>query len=366
MLGIIDVTVGPDGTHLYTVSDQKDSIAVLTRNATTGVLTPAAGDAQCVAPGGKWAWPRDDNPPAQRDGFDCKTANPHSEYLNGISFSPDKAHAYVVGRPGMAAYTRNPATGALTMIAGKDGCTTYYETPGDVCTYAPNAKYTRRVWVRPDGKRAYAAVGESAGVMTWDRDAATGGLRPLKREAGCTAMRSFGVRYYHACAQARHLAGAWFAIGDPQGRHLYAGSLYDREIITFAIVRTTFSTDPVDFFVQEVGQTAAAKPVTVKNDGTNPMPIAGVSIGGADASSFAIASSTCTATLAVGASLHGGRDVHAEQEGVPQRDARHRLDGQRDEPGLGGAERDRHHHAGRPSGALAAAGRRGLRHRRRT
>ena len=306
MLGIIDITIGPGGTQLYTVSDQKDSIAVLTRNATTGALAPAAGDAQCVAPGGKWAWPKDDNPLANDTVFDCKTANPHSEYLNGISFSPDNAHAYVVGRPGMAAYTRNATTGALTMIAGKDGCTTYYETPGDVCHYNPNAKYTRRVWVRPDGKRAYAAIGESAGVMTWDRDPATGGLTPLKREAGCTAMRSFGVRHYHACAPARHLAGAWFAIGSPDGRHLYAGSLYDRELLTFAIVRTTFSTDPVDFFVQEVGQTAGARTVTVKNDGTNPMPIGGVSIGGADASSFAIASNTCTGTLAVGATCTVG------------------------------------------------------------
>ena len=119
-------------------------------------------------------------------------------------------------------------------------------------------------------------------------------------------MRSFGVRHYHACAPARHLAGAWFAIGSPHGRHLYAGSLYDRELITFAIVRTTFSTDPVDFFVQEVGQTAAARTVTVKNDGTNPMPIGGVSIGGADASSFAIASNTCTGTLAVGATCTVG------------------------------------------------------------
>ena len=95
-------------------------------------------------------------------------------------------------------------------------------------------------------------------------------------------------------------------IGSPDGRHLYAGSLYDHEIIAFAIVRTTFTPGPVDFFVQEVGQTAAAKTITVKNDGTNPMPIAGVSLGGADASSYAIASNTCTATLAVGATCTVG------------------------------------------------------------
>ena len=268
--------VGPGGTQLYTVSDQKDSIAVLTRNATTGELTPGAGDAQCVAPGGNGAWPNDDNPLLNEKIFDCKTANPHSEYLNGISFSPDGAHAYVAGRPGMAAYTRNAADRRADDDRRQGRAAPPTTRRRDACLYNPNAKYARRVWVRPDGKRAYAAIGESAGVMTWDRDPATGGLTPLKREAGCTAMRSFGVRYFHACAPARHLAGAWFAIGSPDGRHLYAGSLYDREIITFAIVRTTFSPDPVDFFVQEVGQTAAAKTVTVRNDGTDPMPIAGV------------------------------------------------------------------------------------------
>ena len=306
IFGIIDLTVGPGGTHVYTVSDQRDSIAVLTRNPTTGLLAPAAGDAQCVAPGGRWVWPDDRNPLVNEKVFDCKAANPHSEYLNGISFSPDGAQAYVAGRPGVAAYTRDAASGALTAIAGKDGCSTYYETLDDVCHYAPNAKYARRVWVRPDGKRAYAAVGESAGVMTWDRDPATGGLRPLKREAGCTAMRSFGVRYFHACAPARHLAGSWFAIGSPDGRHLYAGSLYDRELIAFGIVRTTFAPDPVDFFVQEVGQTAAARTVTVRNEGTEAMTISGVTLGGADATSYAIATNTCAGTLAAGAACTVG------------------------------------------------------------
>jgi 6-phosphogluconolactonase (cycloisomerase 2 family) len=306
MLGIIDITIGPGGNQLYTVSDQKDSIAVLTRNATTGLLAPAVGDAKCVAPGGKWYWPDDNNPLLTETSFDCKTANPHSEYLNGISFAPDGGSAYVAGRPGMAAYSRNAATGALTMVAGKDGCTTYYETDDDSCHYSPNAKYARRAWVRPDGKRVYAAIGESAGVMTWDRDAATGGLTPLKREAGCTAMQSYGVRYFHACALTRHLSGAWFAIGSPDGRHIYAGSLWDHEIISFAIVRTTFTPGPIDFFVQEVGQTAAAKTTTVRNDGTVPMPISSVSIGGADASSYAIASNTCTGTLAVNATCTVG------------------------------------------------------------
>ena len=163
----------------------------------------------------------------------------------------------------MAVYTRTAVDRRADHGRGQDGCTTYYETEDGSCPYTPNAKYARRAWVRPDGKRVYAAIGESAGVMTWDRDTATGGLKPLNREAGCTAMQSFGVRYYYACAPARHLAGAWFAVGSPDGQHFYAGSLYDREIISFAIVRTTFSADPVDFFVQEVGQTTAAKTVTV-------------------------------------------------------------------------------------------------------
>ncbi len=306
MLGIIDITVGPGGSQLYTVSDQRDSLAVLDRDATTGKLTPAAGDAQCVAPGGKWYWPDDKNPLLFEKTFDCKPANPHSEYLNGVSFAPNGLSAYVAGRPGVAVYTRSASTGSLTMVPGKTGCSTYYETDDDSCAYTPNSKYARRVWVRPDGKRAYAAVGESAGVMTWDRDAATGGLTPLQREAGCTAMQSFGVRYFHACEPTRHLAGAWFGIGSPDGRHFYAGSLWEKEIISFAIVRTTFTPGPIDFFVQEVGQTAAAKTTTVKNDGTTPMPISGVSIGGPDASSYAITSNTCSGTLAVGASCTVG------------------------------------------------------------
>ena len=301
MTGIIDLSVGPGGGQVYTVSDQKDSIAVLTRDATTGKLTFADDGTHCVAPGGKWGWPKDGNPLQNETTFDCRAANANSEYLNGISFSPDAANAYVAGRPGVAAYTRNTTTGALTQIAGTGGCSTYYQALEDACAFTPNSKYARRVWVRPDGKRAYAAVGESAGVMTWDRNTTTGALTPLQREAGCTAMQSFGVRYFHACAPARHLAGAWFGIGSPDGRHFYAGSLYDKELIAFGIVRTTFTPGPIDFFVQEVGQTAAAKSTTVRNEGTDPMPISGVTLGGPDASSYRITANSCTGTLAPGA-----------------------------------------------------------------
>ena len=124
MLGIIDITVGPGGNQLYTVSDQRGlDRGVHPRrhhrpaHARRGRRAVRGARRQVVlAETTTTRW-------STRTVFDCKTANPHSEYLNGISFSPNGASAYVAGRPGMAAYTRNAATGALTAVAGKDGCT---------------------------------------------------------------------------------------------------------------------------------------------------------------------------------------------------------------------------------------------------
>ena len=274
MLGIIDIRVGPGGTQLYTVSDQKDSIAVLTRDATTGssLRRPATRSASHLAASGTGR--RTTTRFLNEKSFDCKAGQPE--------LGVPQRHLVLARR--RQRLRRRPARHGLLHAQhhhrradagrGQGRLQHLLRDPAAPARTRRTRSTPAASWVRPDGKRAYAAVGESAGVMTWERNTTTGGADPAEREAGCTAMQSFGVRYYHACAPARHLAGAWFGIGSPDGRHFYAGSLYDRELISFAIVRTSFTPGPVDFFVQEVGQTAAAKTTTVRNEGTDPMPIA--------------------------------------------------------------------------------------------
>ena len=131
----------------------------------------------------------------------------------------------MAGRPGVAAYTRNATTGALTAIAGKDGCTTYYETLDDVL----------RLQAEREVRAArLGAPGRQARLRGDRRERGRDDVGPQPRHGRVDAAQPRGrlhrdavlrVRYFHACAPARHLAGAWFAIGSPDGRHLYAGSL---------------------------------------------------------------------------------------------------------------------------------------------
>ena len=311
---IIDLTVGPGGTHVYTVSDQHDSIAVLTRNATTGPAH-ARGGRRAVRGARRAAgyWPDDRNPLVNEKVFDCKTANPHSEYLNGISFSPDGAQRLRrrPARHGRLHAQRRDRRADRDRRQGRLHAPTT-RRPTTSATTHPNAKYARRVWVRPDGKRAYAAVGESAGVMTWDRDPATGGLR-----------RSSARRAAPRCAPSASATttraprrGTWPARGSRSaartaGTSTPARSTTARSSPSGSCARPS-APDPVDFFVQEVGQTAAAKTVTVRNDGTDPMPISGVTHRRRGRDELRDRVEHLQRARSPPARLHGRRDVHAD------------------------------------------------------
>jgi 6-phosphogluconolactonase (cycloisomerase 2 family) len=139
--GARDVVVSPDGDHVYATGFNDDAVAVFSRDGTTGALTFVEVEKDGV--GGV-------------DGLDIAHA---------VAVSPDGAHVYVGGEPGVTAFSRDGTTGALTFVE--------YENPG------LQAGAPRGIAVSPDGTHvSVAANGGSliGALVTFGRDSSTGAV----------------------------------------------------------------------------------------------------------------------------------------------------------------------------------------------
>lgn len=144
LAGVVSVTVSPDGKNVYSCSASHDAVAVFRRNRATGALRLA----QMV-----------------RDGVDGVDG---LAYATSVAISPDGAYAYVTGAAhnAVAVFRRAKRTGALSFVevkkqqvAGVDGLT-----------------FARAVTVSPDGVNVYVAGQEDNAVAAFRRNPATGAL----------------------------------------------------------------------------------------------------------------------------------------------------------------------------------------------
>lgn len=143
-----------------------------------------------------------------------------------VQVSPDGRSVYAVTEEfDVHAFTRDPATGALTPIAGKRGCFAYAKG----CAPLKGVSSPEDVRVSPDGRYVYFAAAEGVSVL---RRAADGGLSQVKGKSACNVMRdkldlpSIARECHHGRYELPGLTGFEVA---PGGRHLYAlESGYDR------------------------------------------------------------------------------------------------------------------------------------------
>lgn len=175
--------ISPDGAHVY-LAFGDDWIGALSRNASTGELTPVQ-------------WQVDDL--AGTDGL---------ENASGVAISPTGTHVYAVGRGdgAIATFSRNPVTGELTFLDS------LHDGVGGVVLEEPVF-----AWVSPDGESVYVTGEYPARIMTlFDRDPATGLLTYVGETADDYMRHAFDV-----C---------------PNGLHAYGGGgslrAYDRNPTT--------------------------------------------------------------------------------------------------------------------------------------
>ena len=136
-----------------------------------------------------------------------------------VQVSPDGRSVYAVTEDfDVHAFARDPATGALTRIAGKRGCIAFAKG----CTALKGVSSPEDVRVSPDGRYVYFAAAEGVSVL---RRAADGGLSQVKGKAACNVMPdkfdtpALRRQCHHGRYELPGLTGFEVA---PGGRDLYA------------------------------------------------------------------------------------------------------------------------------------------------
>jgi len=221
-MGSDAVAISPDGRHVYVASSTSDAIAVLARDARTGVLTQPDGTAGCVAAGGAEGC-------APATGLDGP---------NSVAVSPDGATVYATSRgsASVTAFARDARSGALTQLA--DGCIA--ATPSDGCRAGRALTGANAVTVSPDGTSVYVAafLGNAVAVLT--RDPATGALAQPDGAAGCVAAGAM-----QGCAPAIALAAPEGVVVSPDGTTVHVVSALGNAVLTFTRDAATGALTPL-------------------------------------------------------------------------------------------------------------------------
>ena len=161
--------VSKDGRHVYVTAQSSDVITAYSRNTTTGALTPLAGTAGCISETGSDGC-------ADGRGLDGATA---------VAITDNGAFVYAASAAGaaVAVFARNTTTGELTQPPGAAGCIT--ETGADGCSDGRGLLNAGAITIPADGKSVYVGSNDSDGVAVFSRDLSTGALTQLPGAAGC-------------------------------------------------------------------------------------------------------------------------------------------------------------------------------------
>lgn len=185
LYGARDVSVSPDGAHVYVAGYLEDAIAVFARNSVTGALS--------------FCQVLKDNAGGV-DGLDG---------VRALTLKPDGGYLYATGRSdsAVAVFSRNPGTGQLTFV----------EMQRDGAGGVDGLHGARGVAVSEDGSFLYAMGHYDDAVVVFSRSTATGRLTFVEMQEDGTG----GVD---------GLNGACDVVVSPDGNHLYAAGYYDNAV----------------------------------------------------------------------------------------------------------------------------------------
>jgi hypothetical protein len=167
------LAVSPDGRNLYAVANLSNGITVFRRDPVRGAVTQLPRSAGCVALG--------DTPTTGRCRRGIGIGDPDS-----VLVSPDGRNVYVGGNWGgattMAAFARNPTTGALRQLIAPDACLTtrQRDTPG--CALVRGLSIFGDATQSPDGRFVYwSNIYGNGPVLGFARDVVSGALTPVRQ-----------------------------------------------------------------------------------------------------------------------------------------------------------------------------------------
>jgi 6-phosphogluconolactonase (cycloisomerase 2 family) len=185
----------------------------------------------------------------------------------GVTLSPDGSTVYVASETSRAVsvFARDPTTGAISQLAGTDGCVSDSGT-GGACADGVALVGPRSVAVSPDGTSFYFPATTSAAVAVFSRDQTTGRLAQLAGTAGCVSETGTGG----VCVDGVALDGARSASVSPDGKSVYIASF-------FSDAAAVFARDSATGVLTQLAGTAGC----VTETGTGGVCVDGVALDGA-------------------------------------------------------------------------------------
>ncbi|GAB1690230.1 lactonase family protein [Krasilnikovia sp. M28-CT-15] len=160
-----------------------------------------------------------------------------------VVISPDGKNVYVgsVGsstNSGVAEFSRNATTGALTQLGGNDKCASNGTVTG--CTPFPGALYyVYDLAISPDGKHVYATGFASDTIVSFSRNASTGALTPIAGVNKCLYDSTQSSPPANCNPAARHIDGADGVVVSPDGAFVYVTSYNSDSLTVYARDATT-------------------------------------------------------------------------------------------------------------------------------
>lgn len=208
------VTVSPDGRHVYVGAQVSSAIVVFTRNKTTGALSQSAGEDGCISHSGS--------------GGLCTDGKALLGVYN-VTVSKDGKHVYAAsyGSSAVAVFARNKITGALTQLAGLDGCVSAYGAP---CTTGAQLFDPTSLALSKDGKHVYATSSFSDAVLVFARNKTTGALTQID---GCVSETT------NFCTNGKALDFPRSVTVSKDGKHVYVASAASDAVAALARNKTT-------------------------------------------------------------------------------------------------------------------------------
>ena len=223
----VDIAISADGRFLYAASQYENAssvrvggIAIFSRNIKTGTLRQLPGLQGCVSADGS------------------SSAGPHTcvtgrevDSVSQVHITPDQKFLYAstYDQPphsGIAIFRRNLKTGAITQLAGKEGCITDDGTTNQsgtaVCRAMPNLGSP---WdtATPDNRFVYIADSDANLVQAFRRDA-KGGLVPLKGIGACVSDGGGSPLGPNTCVDGRGLQDVERVVLSANKQFIYTNS----------------------------------------------------------------------------------------------------------------------------------------------